>query len=302
MDGVLPHPDTIQAARDSLIRSLPDKGLGDEKTIAHIREKICPGLNKASTSPNYYGFVTGGSTIAASLADNIVTEYDNSVQVHLPFDSIATDVEDAALRMLLDFVNLSPEDWTHRTFTTGATASNIIGLACGREWVVKQKAQQAGVETDVSKNGLYSAMHKAGIDDIEILTTVPHSSLKKAASIIGLGTDSVKGDFGLYQAPHNFDFEKLELALQQSGRGFIVAISMAEVNTGYFATSGNDLLRIRELCDKYRAWLHVDAAFGLPARLLPSNDNKYAALVDGVRHLELADSITGDAHKLFNVP
>ncbi|OQO01699.1 hypothetical protein B0A48_12736 [Cryoendolithus antarcticus] len=58
---------------------------------------------------------------------------------------------------------------------------------------------------------------------------------------------------------------------------------------------------IRKLEDEYGAWIHVDAAFGLPARLLPSNVG-YDALLEGVAGMELADSITGDAHKLLNVP
>lgn len=259
------------------------------------------GTGRSSRSPNYYGFVNGGSTIAATAADHIVSETDQTCQVHLPNQTVATDVEDAALRMLLEFAGLQSEVFTHRTFTTGATASNLLGLACGREWVIAQRANKVVSDASVATDGLAAAMRKVGVEDFQILTTVPHSSLKKAASIVGLGRNAVK-DLGLYQAKHNFDFEALETALRDQTKGSIVSISMAEVNTGFYATSGEDMQKIRALCNAYSAWLHVDAAFGLPARLLPSDDNQYAALVDGVRGLELADSITGDAHKLFNVP
>ncbi|KXS97715.1 hypothetical protein AC578_8847 [Pseudocercospora eumusae] len=298
---VLPDTATLAHARSRLHKSLPANGLGEEQALEHIRQDLVPALSHSSTSPNYYGFVNGGSTPAASAADHLVTEHDQTVQVHLPDQTICTDVEDAALRMLLDFVGLESDIFTHRTFTTGATASNLLGLACGREWVISELAKKKGNDASVSNDGLATAMRKAGIEDFQIITTVPHSSLKKAASIVGLGRNAVK-DVGLSQAKHNFDFEALEKALGDQTKGSIVAISMAEVNTGYFATSGDDMFKIRKLCDMYGAWLHVDAAFGLPARLLPTDDNQYAALVDGVRHLELADSITGDAHKLFNVP
>ncbi|KAK5131383.1 hypothetical protein LTR08_000986 [Meristemomyces frigidus] len=58
---------------------------------------------------------------------------------------------------------------------------------------------------------------------------------------------------------------------------------------------------IRRLCNRYGAWLHVDAAFGLLARVLPKT-KEYHNVHEGVGGLELADSIAGDAHKLLNVP
>lgn len=298
---VLPSLATITAARSRIIRTLPPRGLGTAEVQKHIQDDIVPGLNRSSQSANFYGFITGGSTPAASFADNMVTKYDMNVQVHLPNDTTATDVEDAALRMLCDLVCLQEDQWTHRTFTTGATASNVIGLASGREYVIAESARRQGKTASVSENGIVEASQIAGIDTLQILTTAPHSSLRKAASIVGLGTTCVR-DIGLFQAKHNFDFTALVEALEQPRTASIVSISCAEVNTGFFATSGDDMKTMRKLCDTYGAWLHVDAAFGLPARYLPKDDMEYAALLDGVRDIELADSITGDCHKLLNVP
>jgi glutamate/tyrosine decarboxylase-like PLP-dependent enzyme len=81
-----------------------------------------------------------------------------------------------------------------------------------------------------------------------------------------------------------------------------VAISCGEVNTGRFATTGIDQMKeIRRLCDEYGAWLHVDGAFGIFGRLL-DNSSEFTSINAGCEDLELADSITGDAHKLLNVP
>ena len=44
----------------------------------------------------------------------------------------------------------------------------------------------------------------------------------------------------------------------------------------------------------------VDAAFGLFARALPPGD-EFKALRESCEGIELADSITGDAHKCLNV-
>ena len=298
---VLPDPATIETSRSELVRTLPAQGLGTAQAIKHLQQVVEPALNQSSQAANYYGFVTGGSTRAASLADELVTRYDQNAAIHLPNDTIATDVEDAALRQLLDLVNLSQDDWKHRTFTTGATASNVLGLACGREWVISQAAKQNNTTANISEDGISEALKKAGIDTIQIVTTLPHSSLGKAASIVGLGRNCIK-TFGLHQTPWNFDLPALEEALAAPRTVSIIAISAGEVNTGFFATTAGDLTKIRELADKYSAWIHIDAAFGLQARILPTDRNEYTVLNQGVENFELADSITGDAHKLLNVP
>ena len=94
--------------------------------------------------------------------------------------------------------------------------------------------------------------------------------------------------------------QALKAALNKPKAASIVAVSCAEVNRGLFATNGDEMRQIRQLCDLHGAWLHVDAAFGLLGRVLPKK-KEYQVIVDGVDGLELADSIAGDAHKLLNV-
>ncbi|KAI4662169.1 uncharacterized protein J4E79_004456 [Alternaria viburni] len=274
-ENVLPSTNTLSAARSMLHSHLQSQGVGLEESIRHIQEDLAPAFNSSSRSPNYYGFVTGGATPVALLADNLVTAYDQNVQVHLPNETIATDVEDRALSLLCELLNFAPEQWPHRIFTTD-------------------------VEISVGELGITEAMRKAGIDEIQILTTVPHSSLSKAASILGLGRTSVKC-LGEPDAPHKFDMQLLKKSLERPGAASIVAISASEVNTGVFATSGlEEMQEMRKLCDMYGAWIHVDGAFGLFGRILTSP--AYSSITQACEGLELADSITGDAHKLLNVP
>ena len=203
---VLPSLEDIELARSKLHDSLPTKGIGADSAAKYIRKELGPGFNRQSESPHYYGFVTGGKTPAAVVADHLVTDLDQTVQVHLPNDTIATDVEDRALHMLCELLEFDPNDWQHRTFTTGATASNLAGLACGREFVIREAGAANGNDISVGEHGIYEAMRLANIDTIQILTTVPHSSLRKAASIVGIGRASVK-DVGTYtdgqKAPQN---------------------------------------------------------------------------------------------------
>jgi glutamate/tyrosine decarboxylase-like PLP-dependent enzyme len=298
---VLPNQDALEHARMQLAVGLSADGIGLAETIRHLQEDLQPAFNASSRSPNYYGFVTGGCTPAASIADNFVTAYDQNVAVHLPNETIATDVEDRALALLCELLNFHPRLWPHRIFTTGATASNVVGLACGREYVIAEASvHRTDVENSVGEYGIVEAMHRAGLTKIQILTTVPHSSLSKAAAILGLGRASIK-HVGRKDAPHKFDMKLLKSLVEQPSSGSIIAVSAAEVNTGLFATSGlEEMQELRKLCDMYGAWIHVDGAFGILGRVLDSS--KYQSITQACAGLELADSITGDGHKLLNVP
>jgi glutamate/tyrosine decarboxylase-like PLP-dependent enzyme len=254
---VLPAPSLIAKASTSLPESLPVTGLGEEATEDHILNDITPGFNGSKTSSNYYGLVTGGVFPIAEFADNVVTAFDQNVSVDLPDHSVATDVENRASSMLVELLDLGA-GWEGRVFTTGATASNILGLACGREAVISRRLKG---KPGVAEVGLLAAYMEAGVKEIQVLAAMAHSSLSKAASVVGLGQGSVKEISFSKDEPWRVDVDLLEQELKRVDEGVIsiVALSAGEVNTGRFATDRETSMRnIRGLCDKYGAWLHVD--------------------------------------------
>ncbi|KAJ5773244.1 hypothetical protein N7457_008140 [Penicillium paradoxum] len=299
--GVLPSTENLARARASLPASLPHTGSSLESVQKHIINDIVPAFNGGSLSANYYGFVTGGTTPAALFADNVVSAYDQNVQVHLPNHSIVTDVEYNALGLLVDLFQLDRSIWHNGTFTTGATGSNILGLACGREFVLQKAAERKGCQLQsVGEEGLFEVLNALDLSGVQVLSTLPHSSLVKAAGVLGIGRSNVHN---ICQAedPLRFDIDKLEKELARKDKVSIVAVSCGEVNTGRFATTGSDLRQIRQLCDKYGAWIHADGAFGIFGRVLDDSP-EFATIKNGSEGIELVDSITGDGHKLLNVP
>jgi glutamate/tyrosine decarboxylase-like PLP-dependent enzyme len=348
---ILPSPSTLTTCLNSLPSPtsasylLP---LGAPATHTHLLSTILPALNHQSLSPRYLGFVTGGALPIAEAADNLVSALDQNVQVHFPAPpppsspqaqaqtwthSACTAVEDAALRMLISLLDLDTgggsttgdTQWTGRTFTTGATASNMLGLACGREAVINARRTAAtGKAETVAEVGLLAACQAAGVKEIQVLTSMGHSSLFKAASVVGLGRASVR-DVGVAGEPWKLDLDRVETELRRAEEGVvsIVVVSAGEVNTGRFATNVLDMPKLRSLADRYGAWVHVDggeylfclpppfsrltmlilkrvSAFGLFARALPKTD-EFLGLHANVAGLELADSIAADGHKLLNV-
>lgn len=218
----------------------------------------------------------GGVTPASLIADYLVSTYDQNVQVHLP-QSISTHVERHTIRMLCDLLSLNGFDGT---ITTGATAGNILGIACGREATIYNLLQKRPSETGEGK--------------VLVMTAGAHSSISKAGSILGVGRNNVLS-MSHPEHPASFMLNLLESTLQRCQKeniGPIVVVTFGEVNTGWFT---NDIRRVYELCQRYHAWLHIDAAFGIMARIHPDMQH----LTEG---LELADSISFDGHKFFNVP
>ncbi|KAJ7889890.1 pyridoxal phosphate-dependent transferase [Mycena olivaceomarginata] len=219
-------------------------------------------------------FITGGNTEASLFADYIVSGFDQNAQVHAPKETIGGAVEAAALRLLQQLLCIDEASFPGRILTTGATASNILGLSLGREFAVAEAGRRRSPPSisSVAQLGFVPACLQAGVRKFQVLTTLPHSSLYKAAYVVGLGKNAVVS---------------LPLSAEEPWRRF--------------AASREETIKIRALADNYGAWIHVDGAFGLQARvLLPSES--HSSIVDGIHSIHLADSLTGDAHKLLNVP
>jgi glutamate/tyrosine decarboxylase-like PLP-dependent enzyme len=239
---------------------LPEDGLdGLESHLTDITSGII-----RNCAPTYFGFVVGAVVPPAAYADRLVTEIDANVGVHLPQDSVAIDIEDTALRWLLDLFRLDSEDWNHRIFTSGATASNILGLAIGREYVVAEAARRQSVDgVTVGELGLVGALKAVSKESIQILTPMGHSSVSKAASIVGLGRAAVV-DVSDANRPVRLDWPLLIKQLEREDVLNIVCLSFGEVNTGMFSTEGlDDMRKLRELCDKHGAYIHADGGRSL---------------------------------------
>ncbi|MEW2503140.1 pyridoxal-dependent decarboxylase [Amycolatopsis sp. NPDC047767] len=261
-------PRTVEPAE------LPENGVGARAALAEFGRRWAPGF-AASAGPRYLGFVTGGATPAAVAGDWLTAAADQNPVSSL--DSSASDLERETVGWLAKLFGLGPE--FSGAFVSGATMSNVVGLAIGREWL----GERLGVT--VADAGV------AALGAVEVLSGSPHSSALKAMSVLGLGRSALR-PVTVRPGREAVDVEALERELAAlGGRPAIVIANAGTVNTVDF----DDLRAIAALKAKYPFWLHVDAAFGGFAALSP----EHAGLVDG---LELADSVCVDLHKWLNVP
>jgi glutamate/tyrosine decarboxylase-like PLP-dependent enzyme len=162
---------------------------------------------------------------------------------------------------------------------TGGTMANFTCLAAAREWC----AERAGFSA--AEDGL------AGAPQIPVLTGgYVHASAMKSLALLGVGRSHVRKL--TRDARGRLDLEALADGLASLGGGPAIVIANAgEVNAGDF----DPIEEMAELADRHGAWLHVDGAFGLFARLSPRSE----ALTAGT---ERASSVSSDGHKWLNVP
>ncbi|MGL5083228.1 MAG: pyridoxal phosphate-dependent decarboxylase family protein [Microcoleaceae cyanobacterium] len=272
--------DSTLGLSPNLADSLAETGCGTAQTLEKFQQEILPYLS-ASPGSRYWGFVTGGTTPAALVGDWLGSATDQNLMV--PGDSIATAVELTVLDLLKDLFSLSREGFVG-TFTTGATASNLVSLATARQWGGLKLGQ------NIAQDGLTS------LDQFAIFATTPHASQLKIQGILGFGQRHWIKVRGLPDANGRegeaMDVQDLKLKLEATAAPVKIVVSSAGTVT---TTAFDDFCTIAQLCQYHQAWHHLDGAFGLFARC----SSHYRHLTAGV---ELADSITVDCHKWLNVP
>jgi glutamate/tyrosine decarboxylase-like PLP-dependent enzyme len=261
-------------AAEAFDGSLPEEGLG---TLATLDQLLEGGLDAhvRSSGPRFFHWVMGGATPAALGADWLTSLLDQNAG-GWDASPLASRLELLSLRWLRELFGL-PFDWDG-VLVTGGQMANFTGLAAARQWW----GERQGV--DVSVDGL------AGLPQVPVLTSgFVHVTGLKALGMLGLG----RGRLTICADPVGaMDIAALERELRAlEGAPAIVIGNAGEVNTGLF----DPLERIADLCDEFGAWLHVDGAFGLFARVSP----RTTELAAGV---ERAHSVISDGHKWLNVP
>ncbi|PHS20096.1 MAG: aspartate aminotransferase family protein [Kangiella sp.] len=252
---------------------LPEQGTDFSKCIELLEKQIIPQLSAARGS-RYWAFVTGGATPIATMADWLVSIFDQNV--HKAGDSVASLVEHQAIDWMLELFDLP------RTFnglmTTGGTACNFLGMCVARQYAGKLQG------IDVAKEGVFAL-------DVEIFSTTPHASTIKALGMAGIGQKSITKITSINHT-EKMDVDDLKAKMSASHAKAKIVIASAGTVT---ATDFDELDKVADVCKQHKAWLHVDGAFGLFERVANGSNGK-------TKGIERADSITVDCHKWLNVP
>ena len=265
---VAPDPAAV-AALDALDAALPDAPC-DPREVIELLDRYGSPATMAMGGSRFFGFVIGGALPAALAANWLATAWDQNSAMHNVTPATAR-LEQTALRWLVDLFGLPAG--TGGAFVTGATVANFAALAAARHNVL------ARAGWNVEADGLFGAPPITVVVGEE-----GHPSMIKSLGMLGLGRNRVQ------RVPVDGQGRMRVEALPRISGPTIICTQIGNVNTG----ASDAVAAVREHAGD-DAWIHVDGAFGLWARIAPSR----ASLVDGI---ERADSWATDAHKWLNVP
>jgi aromatic-L-amino-acid/L-tryptophan decarboxylase len=232
--------------------------------------------NLHNVHPRYFGLFVPGTTLASVTADLLAAAFNPQVGgwFHSP---AAVEIEEAALRVFTRAFGFDVES-SSATFTTGGSEANLTG------------ALTALVHRfpDVRDGGLRALPGQP----VLFVSAEAHHSFWKVAQHAGLGRDAVR--VIATDASLRMDADALVAEIGRArSRGELPFLVVATAGTTA-AGAVDPLPELAAVCARERLWMHVDAAWGGAAILSPR-------LRGVLRGIELADSITCDAHKWLSV-
>jgi aromatic-L-amino-acid decarboxylase len=274
---VLPdvRPGDIAAA---LPESPPQSGESMDSILADFRNIIVPGTTHWN-HPDFLAYFanTGtaegviGEALAAALNVNAMLWKTGPAQ---------TELEERTLDWLRQMMGL-PADFTG-TITDTASSSTLYSLAAAREMSPSLLLREKGMagRADLPKLFVYGSEEA-------------HSSIEKAVMTLGLGRDGfrrVPTDSELAVDPRALDAMIAE-DRRNGGRPLAVVACVGTTST----TAIDPVAAIADICAREKIWLHVDAAYGGSAAILP----EMRWILDGCAR---ADSLVVNPHKWLLTP
>ena len=266
---VFPTEASLQAM-SNLNEPLPETSCDPDFVLKQLHEIGSRGAVN-QTAGRYFGFVNGGMLPIGLAARWLGDAWDQNT-AHYVMSPIDSRLEEICERWIVSLLRLPGE--TAAGFVSGTTIANFSGLCAGRNELLRRRGW------DVTRKGLY------GAPCIRVIVgSDAHAAVYKSISMLGLGSDSVElvssDDQGRMRPDQMPKLDEGALVIAQAGN----------VNSGAIDPVG-------AICERAHAagsWVHVDGAFGLWARVVPS----MREICDGI---ENADSWSVDAHKTLNVP
>ena len=263
--------------RNALPAAAPESGTSFDEIFADFEKVLLPGITHWN-HPGFFAYFAISGSAPGVLAEFLTAAL--NVQAMLWRTSpAATELEEVALGWLRQLLGL-PAQFGGVIYDTASIAS-LHALAAARESAVP----------DVRVKGL------AGRQELSPLRVYAseqaHSSIDKAAIMLGLGQDGVR------RIPTDERFrmrvEALNRAVEDDrSAGYLPVAVVATVGTTS-TTSIDPVAEVAEVCERESLWLHVDAAYAGAAAIVPET----AAVLDGC---DWADSLVVNSHKWLFAP
>ena len=253
---------------------LPLHSLASNEVYQEFLDYILP-YPDINAHPRGWGWVIGSGTEIGMFADLLASGFNPNLGGG---EHIANYVEAQVIDWCKDMMGFPTN--ASGLLVTGCSMANLLAITVARN---------AKADGDIKKDGLQALSRRLTLYASEDV----HSSIEKAVSILGLGSDSLRR----IPIDQNFriDIKSLHQAIetdrQQGFQPFCVVGCAGTTSTG----AVDDLNALADLCQQEGLWFHVDGAFGAFAQI----SSQTRPLVAG---LGRADSLAFDLHKWMFVP
>ncbi|MGQ9671930.1 MAG: pyridoxal phosphate-dependent decarboxylase family protein [Candidatus Aminicenantales bacterium] len=239
-----------------------------EKIFQDFEKIILPGITHWQ-HPSWFAYFPANNSPASVLAEFLTAGIGAQCMVWQTSPA-ATELEELVLEWLRQMLGL-PEGLSGVIQDTASTAT-LCALLSAREKATNFKSNAIGIREPLI---VYSSDQT-------------HSSIEKGVKIAGFGRDNLR----LIPTDAHFAMipEKLEEAIRQDrSQGMKPACVVATLGTTS-STAIDPLAKIGAICQRYRLWLHVDAAFAGSAAILP----EMRWMLEGAEYM---DSFVFNPHK-----
>lgn len=268
------YPDVDRAALRKLKEApLPQKPQPLDDLFDELEETIIN--NSTHTAhPRFLPYVQPSPNALCSYAENITAVINQNCNLwHL--SPAANAVEQTVVRWFADLYGFPEEGGG--IITSGGSMANLIALTAARDKFLGNQAKSVGLQGQIAPMVIYTS------EEV-------HSSIDKAVSILGLGSDYLR------HIPTDDQFrirlDLLEDAVAKDREAglqpFCVVASAGTVTTGAI----DPIDELSRYCHHQDLWLHVDGAYGALAVLSDRFKGPLSAI-------GLADSVSLDPHKFL---
>lgn len=274
MEDVGKYPVKSQVKPGEIFKKLPDAPPENPETFGSfmkdLDEIIMPGITHWQ-SPDFYAYFPANTSPPSVLAEMIISTLGAQCMIW-ETSPAAAELEEKMMIWLREMTDLPAQ--FEGVIQDSASTSTLSAILTARE-------KSTGFS--INENGA------AGSQVLRIYCSDhTHSSVDKAVKISGLGR------INLVRVPVRADFsidpEKLKTAVEDDlGHGFVPCCVVATIGTTGVAAV-DPIRAIGEICSKYDIWLHVDAAMGGTALILP----EFRWMLDGKEYI---DSFVFNPHK-----
>ena len=268
------YPVKSKVKPGEIMAQLPLSPPSESENMAQIMSDfesiIMPGITHWQ-SPNFFAYFPANGSYPSILAEMLTASLGAQCMVW-DTSPAAAELEEMVMNWLKTMTGL-PADW-HGVIQDTASTSTLAAILCAREKFTAYGINESGFK---------------GTEKLRVYcSSEAHSSVEKAVKIAGIGRKN------LVKIATDNQFRMNPVILRQAitddiAAGYFPLCVVAALGTTG-CTAVDPLSEIAEVCEEFKTWLHVDAAYAGTALLLP----EYRWMIEGIKK---ADSFVFNPHK-----